>query len=131
MDANGGLPAAYQQNPRNVIHLSQTPVFADSFAYYTEPRLYQVPTGELNLYDPLGDSFNGISNANPRYMGPLMARHGSRPATAAPKQFDWTQRLPGMIDMALYDGHVEKVPLENLWSYYWNATWIPRKHPHE
>ena len=28
------------------------------------------------------------------------------------------------------DGHVEKVPLENLWSYYWNAVWkIPNPRP--
>jgi hypothetical protein len=28
-----------------------------------------------------------------------------------------------MIDLALFDGHVEKSPLENLWTYYWTADW--------
>jgi hypothetical protein len=35
-----------------------------------------------------------------------------------------------MIDLALYDGHVEKSPLENLWNYYWSANWqIPNPRP--
>jgi hypothetical protein len=35
------------------------------------------------------------------------------------------------VDMALFDGHVEKVPLENLWNYYWSRDWqIPNPRPH-
>jgi prepilin-type processing-associated H-X9-DG protein len=54
---------------------------------------------------------------------PAIARHGSQPATAAPQQWNIAQRMPGMIDVALFDGHVEKSPLENLWNYYWTAKW--------
>jgi prepilin-type processing-associated H-X9-DG protein len=56
--------------------------------------------------------------------------HGNRPSSAAPRHGDTTQRLPGAINVALFDGHVEKAPLENLWNYYWNATWqIPSPRP--
>jgi hypothetical protein len=35
-----------------------------------------------------------------------------------------------MIDVALFDGHVEKSPLEYLWNYYWSADWqIPSRRP--
>lgn len=53
-----------------------------------------------------------------------IARHGNRPASAAPRNVDISKPLPGMIDLALYDGHVEKSSLENLWNYYWNANWV-------
>jgi hypothetical protein len=35
-----------------------------------------------------------------------------------------------MVDLALYDDHVEKSPLENLWNYYWSANWqVPHMRP--
>jgi hypothetical protein len=59
-----------------------------------------------------------------------IARHGSLPASAAPRNFDISHRLPGMIDVALDDAHVEKAPLENHWNYYWTADWqIPHPRP--
>jgi len=58
------------------------------------------------------------------------ARHGKRPASAAPRYIDISQTLQGMIDLAAFDGHVEKASLENLWNYYWNADWqIPTPRP--
>ena len=107
---------SFQGVPSNVRHPSQTPLFADAIGYYTGP-LRAFPIGNLNLYDA-GNSSAAMAQC-------LIARHGSRPASAAPVNFNYLQRLPGMIDMAIYDGHAEKVPLENLWNYYWNATWIP------
>jgi len=60
----------------------------------------------------------------------MIARHGSRPASAAPRNVDISKPLPGMIDLAFYDGHVENSLLENLWNYYWSADWvIPRPRP--
>ena len=59
-----------------------------------------------------------------------IARHGGRAASAAPRTANIRQRLPGAIDIALFDAHVEKAPLENLWNYYWNATWqVPNTRP--
>lgn len=91
---------------------SQTPAFADAvnpfvLAFSSDPP----PT---DLY-----------NAGTGGMWPFMiARHGNRPASAAPRNVDISKPLPGMIDLALYDGHVEKSPLENLWNYYWTADWV-------
>jgi len=52
-----------------------------------------------------------------------IARHGDRPASAAPRQVNIAQRLPGSIDVALFDGHAEASALENLWNYYWCNGW--------
>jgi prepilin-type N-terminal cleavage/methylation domain-containing protein len=106
--------------PRDVRRASRTPCFADANHYEVFPDPSQGPS--TNLYDGLP----GIG-----VMSSLaLARHGSRPASAAPRDFDISHRLPGMIEVALYDGHVEKSPLENLWNYDWSADWqIPMKRP--
>jgi prepilin-type N-terminal cleavage/methylation domain-containing protein len=109
---------------------AQTPVFADGVWPDVTPTATDKPATDL---------FDGITNglSGPSLMGSALpmgmltiARHGDRPASAAPKQVDISQRLPGTIDMALYDGHVEKVPLENLWNYYWHVGYqIPASRP--
>jgi prepilin-type N-terminal cleavage/methylation domain-containing protein len=48
------------------------------------------------------------------------------------RNVDISKPLPGMIDLALYDGHVEKTRLEDLWNYYWSANWqVPHPRPGE
>lgn len=100
---------------------SKTPVFADGYASEVQPLTNDLP--EPNLYE------------NPDYLGiatVAIARHGNRPASAAPRSVDISKPLPGMIDMAIFDGHVEKVPLESLWTYYWDAIWlVPSPRPGE
>lgn len=54
-----------------------------------------------------------------------IARHGSRPPSAAPRQVDLRQPLPGAIVMGMTDGHVELMKLENLWNCYWHVNWQP------
>jgi prepilin-type processing-associated H-X9-DG protein len=34
-------------------------------------------------------------------------------------------RLPGSINIALFDGHTETVKLERLWAYYWHLDYNP------
>jgi prepilin-type N-terminal cleavage/methylation domain-containing protein len=107
--------------PRNVRMASLTPVFADCLWFQAVMSSSEPPW--TNLYSPEPDNLSGVPDF-------AIARHGSRPASAAPRNFNIANRLPGMIDMALYDGHVEKVPLENLWNYYWSATWqVPNPRP--
>ena len=48
----------------------------------------------------------------------MIARHGNFPASSAPVNFDTEQRLPGAINVACFDGHVELSKLEHLWNYY-------------
>jgi prepilin-type N-terminal cleavage/methylation domain-containing protein len=101
---------------------SRTPVFADSITHDVLPNPEDLPA--TNLYTGVGNDADLISALT-------IARHGSRPASAAPTDVNITRRLPGMIDVALCDGHVEKSPLENLWNYYWSAKWrIPNPRPH-
>jgi prepilin-type N-terminal cleavage/methylation domain-containing protein len=103
-----------------VPHASVTPVFADCVTHDVSPFPSDSPSA--NLYT----GGNGFED-----MGTLtIARHGSRPASAAPKQVNTARRLPGAIDVALFDGHVEKSPLENLWNYYWYPGWqVPNPRP--
>lgn len=54
-----------------------------------------------------------------------IARHWSRPPSAAPRQVDLRQPLPGAIVMGMTDGHVELMKLENLWNCYWHVNWQP------
>jgi prepilin-type N-terminal cleavage/methylation domain-containing protein len=102
---------------------SKTPVFADAVQTIMMPEVTDVPASDLYM---------GVLDTGP---GPAMgaltiARHGSRPASAAPRNFNITHRLPGMIDLSFSDGHVEKAPLENLWNYYWSANWqVPHTRP--
>lgn len=104
-------------------HPLQTPVFADGNGIDTQSRPTDLPS--TNLYTGATDAQGSIATLT-------IARHGGRSASAAPRQVDITQPLPGAIDVALFDGHVEKAPLENLWNYYWNATWVvPRPRPGE
>jgi prepilin-type N-terminal cleavage/methylation domain-containing protein/prepilin-type processing-associated H-X9-DG protein len=93
---------------------SRTPVFADAMWPATWPMSTNLPA--TNLY--AGDT--SLSDAMAVMMMRLtLARHGSRPASAAPRNFDITNTLPGSINLAFFDGHVENSRLENLWNYYW------------
>jgi prepilin-type N-terminal cleavage/methylation domain-containing protein len=90
---------------------SQTPVFLDDSLPEEMPYSTNLPSSDL-------------------FFGFPIARHGSRPASAAPQQWNISQRMPGMVDVALFDGHVEKSQLENLWNYYWSANWeVPNPRP--
>lgn len=93
---------------------SQTPVFADAMGVYALPKPTDLPPPNLDWPAADGQSINNVT----------IARHGSRPASAAPRHVDISEPLPGMIDLAAFDGHVEKAPLENLWTYYWSADWV-------
>jgi prepilin-type processing-associated H-X9-DG protein len=100
----------------------KTPLFADALSHDALVQPTDPPSH--NLY------FTPITNLG-NMQSFTIARHGGRAPKAAPQQIDTTQRLPGRINMVLYDGHVEQVPLDNLWNYYWSATWqVPKPRPH-
>jgi len=98
---------------------SLTPYFSDSIWVDHWPKETDKPA--RNLYT--GDDFNdgGLARI-------AIPRHGSR-ADNAPKNFVSTQTLPGAINVAFADGHVDLVKLENLWNLNWHKSWKagPRK----
>jgi prepilin-type N-terminal cleavage/methylation domain-containing protein/prepilin-type processing-associated H-X9-DG protein len=113
---------------------SLTPMFADGMNLQTTP---------FSVNRPSSDLYNGNMGFATTRVGDLLyapdmdgmqvmtiARHGSRPASAAPRNVDISKRLPGSINVALYDGHVDKAPLENLWNYSWSLNWqVPNPRP--
>jgi prepilin-type N-terminal cleavage/methylation domain-containing protein len=121
----GAVPGFFRK-PSAVLHASLTPVFADSVTHDVLPNPLDLPA--TNLYLGVGE---GQSLAGSGLISVItIARHGSRPASAAPTDVNIKQRLPGMIDVAFVDGHIQKSPLENLWNYSWTSTWkIPNPRP--
>jgi prepilin-type processing-associated H-X9-DG protein len=57
------------------------------------------------------------------------ARHGSVPSSGAPRVNRASQTMPGAVNIAFFDGHVELIPLESLWSLYWSRSWVPSVKP--
>jgi prepilin-type N-terminal cleavage/methylation domain-containing protein len=110
---------------RNTIplHPSETPVLADSPVPAAGPGPASLPA--TNLYTGEGPQLLVMNSFT-------VARHGNRPAAAAPRSVDISKPLPGTTDLGFYDGHVEPSHLENLWNYYWSANWvIPSPRPGE
>jgi type II secretory pathway pseudopilin PulG len=116
------------QRPPQIQRTSQTPVFADGMWFETEPLATDFPSA--NLYAGEASLTNQVETGSPDIQVLTIARHGNRSASAAPRQVNISQRLPGIINVALMDGHVEESPLENLWIYYWSADWqVPNPRP--
>lgn len=97
---------------------SQTPVFMDSI---------WVDLWPLETDQPV-DLYAGTAGGNLSDTGIdrcVIMRHGGRTATGSIANFDISRRLPGCVNIGMADGHVEFVPLENLWQYYWHKDWLP------
>ncbi len=104
-------------NQNAISHLSMTPVLQDAVWVDFWPIASDPPNA--NLYLAGGEE-------NPAEIERIVTpRHGGVNASAAPRNFNITQKLPGGINLGLSDGHVEYSPLERLWQYYFNATWVP------
>ena len=91
---------------------SLTPFFADSVWVDGWPRETDRPA--RNLFD--GDKFQG---GMVRFTIP---RHAAGRA-AAVTNFDPKNTLPGAINIAFADQHVESVKLERLWDLTWHREW--------
>jgi prepilin-type N-terminal cleavage/methylation domain-containing protein/prepilin-type processing-associated H-X9-DG protein len=104
----------------DVAQPTKTPVFADEQWVDSWPEVTDTPPTDLYT-----DS-DGNGATMSRY---CIARHGSVPSGGAPQRWPAHTALPGAINVAFFDGHVELVPLENLWSLYWSTVWVPRTRP--
>ena len=108
-----GTPAAqHYLKDSQVTYPVQTPVFSDSMWVDSWPM--ETDTPARNLYNG-GETFHG-----PFHHRPARQQTGR---TAAPRNVPAGTKMPGSVDLALFDGHVEKVPLEKLWNYYWHRGW--------
>ncbi len=106
-----------------VQHPAQTPMFFDCVWYACDVTETDPPS--RNLYEPY------LANNSPGYIGICLcatARHGNRPASAAPRNVT-SGVLPGSINMGFVDGHAQSVKLEKLWTLYWHNRWDPNKVP--
>lgn len=57
-------------------------------------------------------------------------RHGKRPANSVLRSWDEKLPLPGAINVAFLDGHVNPVRLDDLWNLKWyNGYQPPKKRP--
>jgi len=97
---------------------SNTPEFVDCVWPTIAPRTNDFPATDL---------FNGsISSVGPIPMGACtISRHGSRPASAAPRSWPVTARMPGAVDVSFADAHVEMVKLDGLWALSWHKDYDP------
>jgi prepilin-type N-terminal cleavage/methylation domain-containing protein/prepilin-type processing-associated H-X9-DG protein len=100
----------------DVSNPSTTPVWGDGEALFPPSRL-------ANSSQPWNLSGGFSQMALPRH-GAGALRH----TTSEP--FDPTQKLPGAINLSYFDGHVEQVPLEQLWYQTWHKGYVaPEKRP--
>ena len=91
-----------------------TPVTADGVFAYTTPLASDPPPSNLVL-DMMGSSMMWIVT---------IPRHGRRP-TQPPTSWPANQPLPGGVNVAMFDGHVELVKLDNLWQLHWHKDYQP------
>ena len=93
-----------------------TPVFFDENWVDTWPWETDRPYNNLYTGQPFSVSPNQMGRCT-------IARHGSRSASRAPRNFAISGRMPGAINVGLADGHTELAKLEDLWNYYWHLDW--------
>jgi prepilin-type N-terminal cleavage/methylation domain-containing protein/prepilin-type processing-associated H-X9-DG protein len=98
-----------------------TPVVGDSVWVDTWPETNNPPA--KNLFT--GDDYMGNGD-----MSRVTIPRHSALLSAAAKNFNPKNELPGGINVALADGHVELVRLEKLWKLSWHRGWLaPDKRP--
>jgi prepilin-type N-terminal cleavage/methylation domain-containing protein/prepilin-type processing-associated H-X9-DG protein len=113
----------------NVSHPAQTPIFCDG----VWPDMWASSGTATANGDNLSgtvDLYAGVEDGTPGHMmgRVLIARHGSKTATGT-MNVPFSSKLPGAINVAACDGHVEICKLDNLWSYYWHARSVPKAKP--
>jgi len=113
-DSLYGNPTNLFRSESDISRPTKTPFFADALWLDGWPLETDAPTTTLLN----GDKFpgGGLSKI-------AIPRHASRSAPV--KQLDQRSTLPGAVNVAFADVHVESVKLENLWGLYWHKNWEP------
>jgi prepilin-type N-terminal cleavage/methylation domain len=121
--ANREEPQNYFRVEADIKYSSRTPEFVDAVWPSIAPLTNNLPSTDLFNGQVIGFSIAGMGACT-------IARHGSRAAAQAPRNWPVTQRMPGSVDVSFADAHVELVKLDNLWNLMWNKTYeVPLKRP--
>ena len=121
-----------------VRHTSQTPMFTDGVWPDGWPN-----SGTANgIGDTLPTPYSFYTGTTPGGAQPdntqgqmisryCISRHAYKFPLNAPTYniINAQTRLPGAVNVACCDGHVELCKLNNLWSYYWHALSVPKPMP--
>jgi prepilin-type processing-associated H-X9-DG protein len=128
MNKNVGVGGFFTQQS-NIRHPAGTMMYGDAFYDTGWPDSGDSAT-TYNLFQPLQTA---TLDAGQHILRFTIARHSTKNPAGAPTAFPQAQLLPGSINVALCDGHVENSKLDNLWSkYYWHTDGVgnpPQKRP--
>ncbi len=104
---------------------SGTPLLADGIWMLANPHATdKAPTNFLHGGPVAGSP--GLSFHHFHFeMGTMaVSRHGQSSANP-PRAWSPAQRLPGAVNVAFFDGHVEQTPLDRLWQLHWHRDYKP------
>jgi prepilin-type processing-associated H-X9-DG protein len=114
-----------QNGPNDLISENQlprpmaTPVTADGLFVWVTPLATDPAPSNLN---------QGMMTTSTMWIVAI-PRHGNRPSSP-PTSWPASQPLPGAVNVSMFDGHVERVKLDNLWQLYWHKDYqAPAKRP--
>ncbi len=119
-------PGANFLSSSDVVHVAITPVLSDELWVDGWPNMTDGRSPDLYTLTWSQTSAAGGGGGMWRY---CIARHGQVPSSGAPRSNRASQPMVGAVNIAFYDGHVELVPLESLWSLYWFMNWVPSIKP--
>ena len=91
---------------------SVTPYFGDCNWLGGSPHPYDAATTDLYM----GQDWAEMGRFE-------IARHGGKPAAAAPRSWPVGTPLPGLINVGFADGHAKATKLSELRKLYWNRSW--------
>ncbi|HEY6228186.1 MAG TPA: prepilin-type N-terminal cleavage/methylation domain-containing protein [Verrucomicrobiae bacterium] len=111
-----GFGSFWLENEIRVETPSTTPIFFDSSWVDAWPHFNNVPYPNLYTGQPLQIRTNTMARM-------IIARHGGVNPAKAPRAFAAGQKLPGAINLGMYDGHVQLAQLQKLWTFTWHRGW--------
>jgi type II secretory pathway pseudopilin PulG len=112
--------SGYFRSEADVVRPAATPLLADGTIYAGAPLATDTPASDL--YKPVTPSLNEGDSFPMRAMN--IPRHGDRPSVA-PRDWPIYSPLPGAVNEAFFDGHVQAVKLDQLWQLYWSVGYVP------
>jgi prepilin-type N-terminal cleavage/methylation domain-containing protein len=124
------MPKFRYDKEANVNQTALCPVFADGIWINTWPLESDPPGTSFGAPVNLYTGANIANESNGGSMGRIMIdRHGGVAPGRAPTRVLPGSRIPGAINMGMFDAHVESAPLQNLWLYSWHLNWQPKGNP--